>query len=141
MKNIIFEVFVCMMLMGLSLSLPQIRCVHPPVTIPMSRVGGVATIKGYTGAGGAITIPSTLGGFPTGIIGYAAFNSANGHLITSVIIPDSVTTIKDLAFYGCTLLYVCDHWKWRHQYRSICVPILLHPDLNNITNARPTHRL
>ena len=76
----------------------------PPGDYIYVEIGGVARIEGYTGAGGAITIPSTLGGFPTGIIGYSAFNSFNGHLITSVTIPDSVTSIENLAFYGCTLL-------------------------------------
>ena len=66
--------------------------------------GGGAIIMGYTGTGGAITIPSTLGGLPTVTIGYSAFNSVKGHLITSVIIPGSVTSIENLAFYSCTLL-------------------------------------
>lgn len=65
---------------------------------------GNAIITGYTGTGGAITIPSVLDGHPTLIIDYEAFNSEKGHLITSVIIPDSVTSIKSSAFYNCTLL-------------------------------------
>ncbi len=67
-----------------------------------TQSGGVATITGYTGAGGDITIPSTLGGFPTRTIGTNAFNNVNGHLITSVIIPDSVTSIGGSAFKSCT---------------------------------------
>ena len=69
-----------------------------------TQSGGVATITGYTGAGGDITIPSTLGGFPTRTIGSNAFNNVNGHLITSVIIPDSVTSIGISAFQSCTLM-------------------------------------
>ena len=34
---------------------------------------GVATITGYTGTGGAVTIPSTLGGAPVTSIDYNAF--------------------------------------------------------------------
>ena len=60
---------------------------------------GVATITGYTGAGGAITIPSTLGGYPTEYIGDYAFYFCSS--LTSVVIPDSVTTIGYSAFCEC----------------------------------------
>ena len=63
--------------------------------------GGVATITGYTGAGGAITIPSTLGGCPVRAIGNDAFSSDP---ITSVTIPSSITSIGSNAFYWCDLL-------------------------------------
>ena len=64
----------------------------------------VATITGYVGAGGDITIPSTLGGYATAAVGDDAFNSAKGHLVTSVTIPSSVTSIGNNAFYDCTSL-------------------------------------
>jgi hypothetical protein len=58
--------------------------------------GGQATVTGYTGAGGAITIPSTLGGNPTVAIGYGAFYKSTS--ITSVTIPSGVTSIGRSAF-------------------------------------------
>jgi hypothetical protein len=61
--------------------------------------GGVATITGYTGAGGAITIPSTLGGYITKIIG--AYSFSNCSSLTSITIPDIVTTIENGSFYSC----------------------------------------
>ena len=64
--------------------------------------GGNATITGYTGAGGAIVIPSTLGGFPTVAIGTDAFYGNTS--LTSVTIPNSVTSIGQGAFYSCTAL-------------------------------------
>jgi|GEM_PF-1515455 len=64
--------------------------------------GGFATITGYTGAGGAITIPSTLGGYPTVAIGEYAFLECDS--LTSVTIPNSVTTIGYEAFEYCTNL-------------------------------------
>ncbi|MCX6652682.1 MAG: fibronectin type III domain-containing protein [Methanomassiliicoccales archaeon] len=64
--------------------------------------GGVATITGYTGAGGAITIPSTLGGHPVVAIGDYAFSSCTS--LTSVTIPDSVTSIGNYTFADCTSL-------------------------------------
>ena len=63
--------------------------------------GGKATVTGYTGSGGAVNIPSTLGGNPTVTIGTSAFK---GTAITSVIIPDSVTTIGAMAFDRCAAL-------------------------------------
>ncbi len=55
-----------------------------------------------TSASGAITIPSTLGGYPVTTIGDDAFYNCAG--LTSVTIPDSVTTIGGYTFYYCTSL-------------------------------------
>jgi len=63
---------------------------------------GQAQVTGYTGTGGAVTIPSTLGGAPVTSIGDVAFiRNAN---ITTMIIPQGVTMIASYAFYGCTSL-------------------------------------
>ncbi|MCX6652877.1 MAG: leucine-rich repeat domain-containing protein [Methanomassiliicoccales archaeon] len=64
--------------------------------------GGFATITGYTGTGGAITIPSTLGGYPTVAIGDYAFQDCTP--LTSVTIPDSVISIGYGAFNDCPFL-------------------------------------
>jgi len=60
---------------------------------------GEATITGYTGSGGDITIPAKLCGKPVTNIGNSAFEGCLG--LTSVVIPDSVTTIGGRAFYDC----------------------------------------
>ena len=58
--------------------------------------GGFATITDYTDPyGGAITIPSTLGGYAVVAIGDSAFSTTP---LTSVIIPDSVLSIGNWAF-------------------------------------------
>ena len=62
--------------------------------------GGNATVTAYTGAGGDISIPAALGGYPTVAIGDYAFS--NNTTLTSVIIPSSVTTIGTEAFRYCT---------------------------------------
>lgn len=65
-----------------------------------TEVGGVATVTGYTGPGGAIAIPSTLGGYPTAHIGDNSFKSCTS--LTSVTIPSNVSTIGENAFRDCT---------------------------------------
>ncbi len=63
---------------------------------------GVATIVDYnTSVSGAIVIPSTIDGYPVTSIGEEAFAGCN---ISSVTIPDSIVSIQDYAFSGCTNL-------------------------------------
>jgi len=61
-----------------------------------TETGGNATITGYVGAGGALTIPGTLDDFPVTAIGANAFD---GSSLSAVSLPNSVTTIGDLAFF------------------------------------------
>lgn len=61
-----------------------------------SVVDGEAVIIDYTGAGGDVGIPDTLGGYPVITIGEEAFCVNDD--ITSVVIPDSVVTIEANAF-------------------------------------------
>ena len=59
------------------------------------------TIKKYNGNDAVVNIPSEINGTPVTTIGHAAFfNSA----VTSVTIPDSVTSISDEAFINCPKL-------------------------------------
>ena len=62
--------------------------------------GGNATITGYTGSGGAVVIPDTLGGYSVTSIGASAFASKT--ILTGVTIPSSVTSIGNYAFSMCT---------------------------------------
>ena len=64
-----------------------------------TMAGGNATITGYTGTDTAITVPSTIDGYPVVAIGSMAFYERTS--LTSVTIPDSVTSIGERAFYGC----------------------------------------
>ena len=98
-----FAVLVLLLLLG------AIFVVVPSATVALQDgdytytvSGGVATITGYTGAGGAITIPSTLGGYATVAIGSDAFHHKTS--LTTVTVPDSVTYIWSAAFEGCTSL-------------------------------------
>jgi uncharacterized repeat protein (TIGR02543 family) len=60
---------------------------------------GKVTITGYTGAGGDITIPSTIEGYPVAKIGEGAFSFSMS--LTCVTVPDSVTNIASQAFISC----------------------------------------
>ena len=62
---------------------------------------GTITITGYTGPGGAVTIPSTTNGLPVTSIGDYAFSATS---LTSVTIANNVTSIGDWAFWDCSRL-------------------------------------
>src|SRR4051812_26794308 len=67
---------------------------------------GTITITKYTGTNGVVVIPSASNGLPVTTIGSTAFaESLDGvPRLTSVTIPNSVTSIGNSAFAGCKLL-------------------------------------
>ena len=70
-------------------------------TYTISGSPAFATITDYTGPGGEVIIPSTLGGYPTEVIDEDAFSWSG---LTSVVIPSSVTAIGFAGFYHCSAL-------------------------------------
>jgi hypothetical protein len=62
--------------------------------------GGRATVTGANPAEGALSVPSTLGGYPVTAIEEYAFEDRNG--ITGLLIPDGVEEIGDCAFTVCS---------------------------------------
>ena len=62
--------------------------------------GQIATIEKNKWATGSLVIPATINGYPVRIIGDEAFARCSG--LTSITIPNSVTSIGDYAFYGCS---------------------------------------
>lgn len=69
--------------------------------IPPDNTAVIVTNYKYKGTAADVTIPSRYKGKPVTTIGHAAFfNSA----VTSVTIPDSVTSISDEAFINCPKL-------------------------------------
>jgi hypothetical protein len=67
-----------------------------------SVTGGQAWITRYTGPGGDLTLPSSLGGAPVTSIGDRAFQNCTG--LTSIIIPEGVSSLGEGAFSGCKSL-------------------------------------
>ena len=67
---------------------------------------GGAIISAYSGTGGVVTVPSQLGGYPVRKVGNGnpSIFASNSNSVTSIIIPNSVTSIGDYAFYGCLSL-------------------------------------
>jgi hypothetical protein len=64
--------------------------------------GTTIAITGYTGSGGAITLPGTINSEPVVSIVSNAFNNCTN--LTSLDLPSSITSIGDNAFNGCTNL-------------------------------------
>jgi hypothetical protein len=58
------------------------------------------TITGYTGTNTVLVIPTNINGLVVTSIGYNAF-SAYDNPLTSITMPDTVTSIGATAFYGC----------------------------------------
>jgi hypothetical protein len=73
-----------------------------PVPYTYTDNGTDITITGYTGKGGAVTIPSTINKKPVKVIGNKAFRDCSS--LTSVTIPSSVTSIGEGAFWACGAL-------------------------------------
>ncbi len=77
----------------------------PAVLFPFTYTvnpDNTVTVTGYTGFGGAVTIPSTIGGLPVTAIGASAFAESTTLIIITV--PASVTFIGNNAFSGCANL-------------------------------------
>src|SRR5580692_1999754 len=66
-----------------------------------TNANGSANIVAYAGPPWAVTIPTNINGLTVTTIGSSAFMY---DLITSVTIPNSVTSIGDSAFDNCTSL-------------------------------------
>ncbi|MGO8835923.1 MAG: leucine-rich repeat domain-containing protein [Limisphaerales bacterium] len=77
---------------------------NPPVpfTYTTNSDGITLTITGYTGSGGAVTIPDSINFLPVEIIGDDAFE--NCFSLTGITIPDTVTSILNNAFTSCIFL-------------------------------------
>ena len=92
----ICTVMMCMMLCGAALF------AQTEADFDTKAEGNGVVITKYKGAGGAVVIPATIGGKAVTGIGSYAFYFRDS--LTSVTIPDGVTTIGMSAFSGCKRL-------------------------------------
>ena len=65
---------------------------------------GTLTVIGYKGTSGVANIPSSIFGQRVTKVGSISYEGKDFKSATSVVIPSSVTEIKDFAFYECTSL-------------------------------------
>ncbi len=63
-----------------------------------TTANGAVTITGYTGAGGAVEIPTTISGLPVTVL-RGTFKA--NKTVTSVTIPEGVTSIENGCFFQC----------------------------------------
>ena len=61
---------------------------------------GTIILTGYSGAGGAVTVPATIDGKAVTVLGRSLFESQAS--VTSVSIPSSVTALRPDVFRNCT---------------------------------------
>jgi subtilase family serine protease len=80
----------------------QVLFTYSPNDFSYTTNNGTITITAYTGAGGALTIPSSITGLTVASIGDSAFQGNTN--LTSVTIPNGVTSIGQFAFYQCSIL-------------------------------------
>lgn len=76
--------------------------VHVHAQFTFSTNNGAITITGYTGPGGAVSIPDTINGFPVTSVGSSVFERCTN--LESVTIPDSVVSVGESVFDFCTKL-------------------------------------
>jgi hypothetical protein len=96
-KNLLYRLISASSLLPLLLVLLPVAIVQAQFNYTANN--GTITITGYTGPGGAVVIPSRIHGLPVTAIGDNAFLSSS---LTSVTIPDTVTTIGYQAFCVCS---------------------------------------
>jgi len=73
----------------------------------VDNADNTVTITNYAGSGGAVIIPAEINGKPVTSIGDSAFSFSKAYAkITTVSIPDGVTSIAGDAFNGCSGLTI-----------------------------------
>ena len=96
-KTIMF--FIGVMMMAILLCLSSQAQADQQGDFTYIVTNGQAQITGYSGTGGDVVIPNTLGGALVTSIGEEAFSYSQS--LTGISIPEGVTSIGEEAFYGC----------------------------------------
>ncbi len=75
---------------------------HPEAVYTYTVENGEATITGYTGSGGALSLPTAINGYPVTAVGKQAF--LYNTVITGLTIPEGYIEVGYGAFWGCSNL-------------------------------------
>ena len=81
-------------------------CGGGSLTYELSDDGEYYIVSGVSGNPTEVTIPETYEGLPVKAIGDEAFSSCES--LTSITLPEGITTIGSYAFYGCSSLSSID---------------------------------
>jgi hypothetical protein len=100
MKTSRSHIQICLLGAGLMVQPAMVQMVQAQFNY--SSDNGAITITGYTGSGGAVSIPDKIKGQPVTSISFDAFQGCT--TLTGITIPDSVTNIGQGAFNYCTSL-------------------------------------
>ena len=79
--------------------------------------GGGVVIAKYTGAGGDVVIPATIGG--KAVVGIGMFAFTGNKSLRTVTIPAGVTSIGEWAFQGCSSLSAISVAPANKQYKDM----------------------
>lgn len=93
-------VCICILLLG-TISVSAAKTTEDDFSYTVSAKG-TCTITGYSGTETELVIPAEIDGYPVVTIGEYAFEYCTS--LTSIRLPESITSIESNTFYGCTSL-------------------------------------
>jgi len=77
--------------------------------------GNTATVIGYTGSNPEVNIPRTIpsNGIEYLVVSIGSYAFFKSTVLTSITIPNSVTSIGNDAFNHCSIFVFSYHRRWR----------------------------
>lgn len=107
LKRAVSCLLAVVMLLSMCMLVPAAAAAETADGLVYEEANGEITITGYTGAGGEVVIPAEIDGKPVTQIAAQAFRVSKVPAalnITKITIPDSVTTMGNGVFFGCSNL-------------------------------------
>lgn len=107
LKRAVSCLLAVVMLLSMCMLVPAAAAAETADGLVYEEVNEEITITGYTGAGGEVVIPAEIDGKPVTQIAAQAFRVSKVPAalnITKITIPDSVTTMGNGVFFGCSNL-------------------------------------